>query len=309
MGQHTLISWCDSTVNPSTGCDGCELHVPGKGGPCYAGILHEGRLARSLPTLYAPTFTDVRMAPGRMNKASAWPDLTGVARPDKPWLDGQPRVIFVGDMGDVLSKAVSFEYLRDEVISNIVSPKGRRHLWLILTKRPRRTVAFSRWLEQQGIAWPDNVMTGTSVTTQATAIRVGYLLEVPGRRFVSAEPMKGPVDFDPFLAGLSLLIVGGESGAAASPMHPDWARSVRDQCVAAGVPFLFKQHGQWVPVDQPWEQDSPKPLASNERWCNLAGGHGFHGDEVWRMRKVGKEAAGAVLDGRQWHEFPKWVTS
>jgi hypothetical protein len=70
MGKGTDIQWCDDTVNPTTGCSGCELWVPGKGGPCYAGNQHERRLAKALPGLYDPVFTNVRLAPGRTAEAA-----------------------------------------------------------------------------------------------------------------------------------------------------------------------------------------------------------------------------------------------
>lgn len=100
------------------------------------------------------------------------------------------------------------------------------------------------------------------------------------------------------------VICGGESGPNARPMRPDNARSLRDQCAAAGVPFFFKQWGGWLPVDQPWKQDPVARLAGNERWLNLAGGHGYHGEEVWRMRRVGKAAAGRLLDGVEHNALP-----
>lgn len=169
-----------------------------------------------------------------------------------------------------------------------------------------------------------NVHIGVSCEDQKTADeRIPLLLQVPAAvRFLSCEPLLGPIDLKLFEGAviewklkqlaegkgpsraIDWVIVGGESGPHARPMHPDWARSLRDQCQAAGVAFHFKQYGEWLPVDQPWKQDDPKRLAKNERWHNLEGGQGFHGDEVWRMRKVGKKAAGRLLDGRTWDEFP-----
>ena len=200
MGKGTAIQWCDDTVNPTTGCDGCELHVPGKGGPCYAGVLHETRLALSLPQLYAPKFTEVRLAPGRMKKAVALPDLRGKARPGKPWLDGMPRLIFVGDLGDVFSKGVPFDYLYDEVILNAASVQGSRHVLMLLTKQPKRMAEFAAYLEARGVEWPENVWAGTSVTSAANASRIDGLGGVPAKvRFVSYEPALGPVDFSRIL--------------------------------------------------------------------------------------------------------------
>jgi len=105
------------------------------------------------------------------------------------------------------------------------------------------------------------------------------------------------------------IIVGGESGPGARPMHPDWARSVRDQCQAAGVPYLFKQ---WGDHDMSYDRDRDDPdcrrcdsvARAPGRWINLAGGHGFNGERVHYAKRVGKKAAGRLLDGRAWDEFP-----
>ena len=121
------IQWCDDTVNPTSGCQGCELGVPGRGGPCSAGNLHETRLAKALPDQYAPNFEEVRLIPGRMHKMARCQDLTGRPRPNKPWLDGLRRKIFVGDLGDVFSKDVPNEFLRTEIMDVAASPHGSRH--------------------------------------------------------------------------------------------------------------------------------------------------------------------------------------
>jgi protein gp37 len=243
MGAITDISWADSTVNPTTGCDGCELwHVRDKG-PCYAGNLHETRLAKSLPNLYAPDFTEVRLAHGRMAKAAAWPDLTGKPRPDKPWLDSMPRTIFVGDMGDIFSKAVPFEFLRDEVIETAKS---------LLTKQPSRMAAFARWL---GDDWPVNVWAGASVTSQKTfRSRLPHLQAVPAAvRFLSIEPMLSRMDlldtgdddvatFDVWRRrDIGWIVCGGESGPGYRDCDPAWIASIVGQCKSACVPCFVKQ--------------------------------------------------------------------
>src|SRR5262245_30484311 len=111
------------------GCDGCELLVPGHQ-TCYAHMLHSRFGGRSPG--YAPSFGEVTEFPGRMEKAAKWSDLRGVSRPDKPWLDGLPRFIFVSDMADGLSHTVTFEYLKQEIIDNVTSEAGQRHRWLWL---------------------------------------------------------------------------------------------------------------------------------------------------------------------------------
>jgi protein gp37 len=238
--NRTEIQWCDSTINPTSGCDGCELKRPGRDGSCYAWPIHERRLARTLPDKYAADFHEVRMIAGRMVQAARWSDLTGRRRPHKPWLDRLPRVIFVGDMADIFSQAVTFEYLRDEVFGAIRDGRGERHTWMILTKQPRRLAEFARWFVREG-PWPPNLLCGTSVTTRATATRIDALREVPGPRFVSAEPLWEPID--PDLSGVDLVIAGGQSGRDARPCHLDWLRSLRDLCGRSGVPFFLKQLG------------------------------------------------------------------
>lgn len=210
MGKDTKIQWCDSTINGTTGCDGCELWkllaaradmIREMGGSCYAAHYHETRMAKALPHLYAADFTEVRMVPGRMAKAAAWSDLTGTARPGKPWLDGMPRVIFVGDMGDFLSEAVTFDYIKAELIDVATSAKGRRHIWMVLTKRPGRLAEFARWLKDtHRIDWPENIWAGTSITGKASLGRVAALKAVPvAVRFLSVEPLVEAVDLRPYI--------------------------------------------------------------------------------------------------------------
>jgi protein gp37 len=245
MGEYTNIGWCDSTTNPTTGCDGCELWGPTIHA-CYAGTLHETRLAKSLPKLYAPDFQEIKLAPGRIMQAAKWRDLTGTARPDKPWLNGLPRLIFIGDMGDMLSRDVPTDYLTDEVLSAITSPQGLRHIWMILTKQPARLAELS--IRIGGL--PANVIAMTTVTTQSTVKpRINELLKTKCHwRGISVEPLLGPVDLSPYLdsSKIHLTILGGESaqpGHIPRRMAPEWAISIINQCRVAGVPVFFKQLG------------------------------------------------------------------
>lgn len=151
--------------------------------------------------------------------------------------------------------------------------------------------------------WPlPNVWIGTSVGHAAAVHRIEQLRGIPASvRFLSCEPLHGPLgSID--LTGIGWVIVGGESGQDARPMHPEWARSLRDQCVAAGVPFFFKQWGEWAP---PLAQ----PLIGGG--CGTAahyGGyrsyrvHEFH-DGAY-AEKRGKHNTGRILDGRTWDEYP-----
>ncbi len=300
MGKNTNIEWCDSTINGTSGCDGCELWNT-QTRTCYAGNLQTQRLSKSLPKLYSADFSEVRMIPGRYAQAASWSDLRGTERPQKPWLNGLPRMIFVGDLGDTFSRAVTDDFLTRELLGAITSKQGQRHFWLLLTKRPKRLASIAK--KWGGL--PDNVMAMTTVTSQNTASsRVSDLLEVPCKwRGLSCEPLLGPLEiFDtatgwPFydLEGLRTLhwvIAGGESGPKARPMHPDWARSLRDQCTDANVPFFFKQWGEYQHFD------------ASECRTDLSKDTLISGDLKTGFLRVGKAKAGRLLDGREHNGFP-----
>lgn len=193
MGRETNIQWCDSTVNPVMGCDGCELWN-GSTRICYAGVMH-GRYQRNAG--FAKHFDQPEKFPGRMKGASEWGDLRGKDREDKPWLNGLPRMIFVSDMGDALSKAIDLPWLDSEICSTARSLHGRRHNWLWLTKRPSRMYEFSKDLPGR---WPENLWAMTSVSDRASSRRAKMLLNV-GRgserviRGVSFEPLREEPDW------------------------------------------------------------------------------------------------------------------
>ncbi|MCO6386385.1 DUF5131 family protein [Aliihoeflea sp. 40Bstr573] len=193
-------------------------------------------------------------------------------------------------------------------------------------------------------AWPraplPNVWLGVSAEDQVRANeRIPDLLATPAAvRFLSAEPLIGSINLrrvrispdhhtiidalDGYAVAdrsgversmLDWVIVGGESGANARPMHPDWARSLRDQCRDAGTPFFFKQWGEWETAidrdrdDADWRADYSRDFIDRgkSRWINLAGGRGFHGERFHVMRRVGKKAAGRLLDGVEHSALPK----
>lgn len=246
MSQTTKIQWCDSTVNPTMGCEGCELWTP-KVKKCYAGMLHTrfGGVTKG----YSPRFEELTFWPGRMAEAAGWSDLTGTKRKDKPWLDGLPRLIFISDMSDALSAAVPFDFLEEQVVRTATSADGHRHQWLWLTKRPERMAEFGAVLKAKNIAWPDNLWAGTSITTQATTARIKHLLRTGGSetiRFLSVEPQQGPVDLSPWLPDLDWVIQGGESGRGASQFQLLWALDMIRQCREGGVPYFLKQLGSVV---------------------------------------------------------------
>ncbi len=243
MAIETKISWCDSTCNAEMGCKGCEIWQPDLR-MCYAGISTEQRAGRKG---WPKSFSEPELFVHRIAEAIAWPDLTGKNRPNKQWLNGMPRIIFLDDEGDTFTEGLPIDWLAPHL-----DGIGRsRHVWLPLTKRPNRARQF---FEQHRI--PENMWIGASVTDQPHAEgRVPDLLAIPDApvRFLSVEPVLGPVDLSRWITEIDWVIVGGASGLLAKdhPMKPEWARKIRDQCEAADVPLFYKQSsGRW-PESEP----------------------------------------------------------
>jgi protein gp37 len=312
----TEISWSDSTINPVMGCDGCELHRAGdKESHCYAAGL-VGRY-KGLPG-WPASFDKPEMFLKRLDTALAWPDLTGKKRPDKPWLDGYPRLIFPCDLSDPFSESLPLGWLGPHLKRLADSP----HIWIWLTKRPKRMAEFYR-----AVGTPKNFWLMTSVTSAATVARAADLLTIPDATVLglSMEPLLGPVDLGHILwrdceynaltrgrdndggrlPHLDWVILGGESGPGARPMHPDWARSVRNQCVAAGGPFFFKQWGEWAPGYPMINRLSPNYGKVRQVSVQLAPESRNPCAKYERMTRVGKTAAGHLLDGKEWRQMPE----
>jgi len=294
----TSIEWTDKVWNPTTGCNkvsrGCKH--------CYAEVMHK-RLTGMGTVGYERSFL-----------YGASPNPTALPRPFK-WK--KPRRVFVNSMSDLFHPNIPFDYIDRVFITMASCPQ---HTFQILTKRPERMAEYLNsgrtmhqiWKEHYQ-CWPlSNVWLGTSVENQAVADeRIPHLLNCPAAvRFLSCEPLLAELDLRLFegailehkvktLAatgkadiGIHWVIAGGESGHKAAPLHPDWVRGLRDQCQSAGVPFLFKQWGEWAPVDYLLpSEDRPTDKLIELVW-------------VW-MRKVGKKAAGRLLDGVEHNEFPE----
>lgn len=216
--------------------------------PCYAGQLHlfrgvdDTNPGKKTNPGYARKFDEPKLFPGRTMAAAAWKDLTGQDRLDAPWKNALPRLIFVSDMGDALSRDVSFEYLLSEIILAASSPNGQRHIWMWLTKRPRRMAEFSDRLIAKNIKWPDNLVAMTSVTSSRTVGRVAELQKVRCTfRGLSVEPLWTSVQLP--LQGINHVIVGGESGTGAKPFQIEWARDIIRQCRQSGAAPFVKQLG------------------------------------------------------------------
>lgn len=220
---------------------------------CYAAKLH---LNKGLSILkperkahpgYAPAFEQVTQYAERVQEAAGWEDLRGKSDPDRPWIDGLPRLIFVSDMGDALSRDSDFTFLEERLIAPIQSESGRRHLWLWLTKRPDR---MARFAERVG-GFPDNVCAMTTVASREHLGRIDDLRQVKAEiRGLSIEPLferLPPEQVD--LTAIDWLILGGESGAELKDSRPfaiEWAEELRQHCRQNGVAFFLKQLGRRV---------------------------------------------------------------
>jgi protein gp37 len=218
MANSTAIEWTDATWNPVTGCTkisaGCDH--------CYAERFSERfRGTRGHPF---ETGFDLTLRPERLEQPLRW---------------RQPRMIFVNSMSDLFHKEIP-----EEFIARVFDSMERAswHTFQVLTKRSSlmRDFLRNRYGKNRG---PRHMWFGVSVEDGTKKSRIRHLRDAPaGVRFLSIEPLIGPVgELD--LAGIDWVIVGGESGPGSRAMHPDWVRAVRDQCLATGVAFFFKQWG------------------------------------------------------------------
>jgi protein gp37 len=362
MAANSEISWTDTTWNPLAGCTwqspGCDR--------CYAAVM-----ARRLDAMAQADIAAGR-DPGRKRKYMGTTNKNKAGRImfngkvnldesalSEPLTWAKPRLVFVNSMSDLFHKDVPFSFVAD--VFNVMR-RASKHTFQVLTKRTERMAQFFAEWAKPGYVY-DNVWCGTSVENQEQADkRIPHLLKVPARvRFLSCEPLLGPIDLGraipcgyycdervghvdhPFWtprinSPIHWVICGGESGPGARAMHPDWARSLRDQCVAAGVAFHFKQWGQFAPangdarrtIHPKYSGDLPDgfvPPASFEveyggmddpdgrtpialpdgtlTDLNWNGGPGAHLRGGVQMISLGKHAAGRLLDGRTWDQFPR----
>ena len=339
MAEDSKIEWCHHTFNPWIGCTkvgpGCDN--------CYAEADFDKR--RHV----------VQWGPGQPRKRTA---VSTWALPVK-WNAEAERLgvryrVFCASLADVFDNEVPDEWRIDlfELI------RRTPYLdWLLVTKRignARPMIAAAAAAVEHADSsicpwttkapWP-NVWLGATITSQAEADRdIPKLLALPAAvRFLSVEPLLGAVSLDSFpIYGederqlLNWVIVGGESGSSARPMHPNWARSLRDQCDTADVPFLFKQWGEWKPISQMEEAEhgglyKPCVVAKpHESQSNLDDIYGrrctvpttvlhadgsthdiaepmafLQGTEAMQIFRVGKKAAGRLLDGVQHDGYPE----
>jgi len=212
--NRTSIEWTESTWNPVTGCTKISLGCR----HCYA-----ERMAHRLKAMGQPRYRN-----GFQLTLHA--DVLAV-----PLSWGRPQMIFVNSMSDLFHRDVPVGFI--EAVFRVMQ-QASHHTFQVLTKRAHRLAALA-----PSLPWPDNVWVGVTVEAQQYVWRIDCLREVPASvRFLSFEPLLTPM-IDVRLDEIDWVIVGGESGPGARPMRVEWVRYLRDQCVAARIPFFFKQWG------------------------------------------------------------------
>lgn len=314
MSEQTNIEWCDSTFNPWTGCTkvspGCDN--------CYA----EGWAKRSGTVHWGPH------AERRRTSVANWKQPLRWEREHEAFAaqHGRRRRVFCASLADVFDNAVPAQWRLD--LFRLIADTP--HLdWLLVTKRIGNVAGMLAELATAsggGSAPMPNIWLGITVVNQTEADRdIPKLLHVPAVvRFLSCEPLIGPLDLGrehrtTWLHLLDWVIVGGESGPKARPMHPQWPRDLRDQCAAAGTAFLFKQWGEWAPrsafCHSLADGTSFADLdPSARRWpCVRLTERGHDGRDLAHageggdayMQKVGRALAGRLLEGVEHNGFPQ----
>ena len=279
--KNSRIEWTTHTFNPWWGCtkvsDGCDN--------CYAANMAH----RWGHDVWGHDAQRRAMSEAHWAQPLAWNTEAKA--------EGVRSRVFCASMADVFESRSDLVVHRQRLLNLIADTPNLD--WLLLTKRPHSI----KKLAPQGYRYPANVWLGTTVENQESAYkRVKYLLEFtkPAVRFLSCEPLLGPVNIRRYLepgangVRIDWVIVGGESEHGARPMNPEWAESLRDQCQAAGVPFLFKQWGSWGVSGQTVDP------ASKRKTTELLRQDGT----LVHMISVGKKAAGRLLTGREYTQFP-----
>lgn len=264
MGANSGIEWTDHTFNPWQGCVEVRLPSGSACDHCYAREWRFGRAKWGANTPRPPASEAMWMEPRRWN--------------EKARLECKPARVFCLSMGDIFEPRPDLDAPRYRIARLIRSTAWLT--WLLLTKRPEFGARwFKDYLDEP---LTTNVMPGVTIeSAEALKVRAGAVSRMvqawdSGKVFISLEPMLSAVEFDAawLRDNVGWLILGGESGRRARPMNPDWARSVRDQCAAAGVPFFFKQWGE-------------------------------SGSDLVR---IGKKKAGRLLDGVEHNAMPEWFS-
>lgn len=328
MSDKSKIEWTDATWNPVTGCskvsEGCRN--------CYALTFSER--FRGTPGHYFENGFDITLRPDKLDQPLRW------KRPRRIFVNSMSDLFHPEVSDDFIDQVFAVMALCPQHTFQVLTKRPERmaeyfrhHYRHAKVEIEAAAISIDAGVEEEGevtFDWPlPNVWLGVSVENQKAADeRIPLLLQTPAAvRFLSCEPLLGPVDLnavprtdnayfvwrgekgcitdpnepDDYVYWhkrdqINWVIVGGESGHKARPMHPDWVRSLRDQCQAAGVPFFFKQWGEWAQVH---ELRCNEPGIKGKPWFNF--------DPDTALCRIGKQAAGRLLDGRTWDEFPSLI--
>jgi protein gp37 len=334
MADGTKIEWADATWQIVTGC---SVVSPGCTN-CYAMRLagtrlkhHPSREGLTRDSKAGPVWT------GEVRFNEQWLD--------QPVRWKAPRMIFVAAHGDLFAEGVTDEQL-DQIFA--VMAFCSWHIFQVLTKRPERMQGYLLGRRARAGRTLRNVWLGVSVEDQPRAeARIPLLLDTPAAiRWISAEPLLGLIDLstawhgdtalDPECwgdcawckkghpplyncqrglgdwekgrSGLDWAVAGGESGPGARPMHPDWARSLRDQCAEAGIPFLFKQWGNWQVACEANGHLDHDMARNDAHWIDIDGSRHKPSStgliQPFAMHRADKKIAGRLLDGVEHNGFP-----
>lgn len=277
MAENSAIEWTTHTLNFWLGCTAITPACDN----CYARAWAK---RTGQPELWEGQRRETTLA--NRYKAHKW-NREAEASGERPR-------VFTNSLADFFDNQVPYTWRREAW--HIIDQTPNLD-WMILTKRPQNIAKMLPDPETGVPAWGEgwrHVWLGTTVEDRQRLVNIDHLRRVPAAvRFLSIEPLLedlGTLD----LTGIHLVIVGGESGKHARPMHPDWARSIRDQCAAAGTAFFFKQWGEWLPGDERYpEYDRSLPLRTldNGVWRETTG------EDADYVARYGKKAAGRLLDG------------
>lgn len=268
MAKNSRIEWTNHTFNPWWGC----VKVSPACKHCYAESWAK-RVGQKVWGINADRrfFGDKHWAePLKWNAVAE--------------ADGQRARVFCASMADVGEDRRDLDPHRERLWELI---EATPYLdWLVLTKRPEVLIDLVPW---QG-NWPANVWAGTTVESQEYAEeRLPALAKIPAQvRFISAEPLLGPVDIKPWAESLHWVITGGESGPHARPSSPSWFKQLLNDCMAHDIPFHFKQWGDWAPG----------------QGVALAKARAAVAVDGTTMVRVGKKAAGRHFEGALWDGLP-----
>jgi protein gp37 len=273
MAKNSRIEWTTHTFNPWWGC----VKVSPACKHCYAESWAK-RVGQKVWGIKAERrfFGDKHWSEPLKWNASAL-------------ADGRPARVFCASMADIFEDRRDLDEARSRLWKLIEATPCLD--WLLLTKRPEIVSALAPW----GDDWPINVWLGTTVEDQEWADeRLPKLVDIPAKvRFISAEPLLGPLDITRYAHSLDWVITGGESGPKARPSSPSWFRNLMNQCMASDIAFHFKQWGDWAPG----------------QGINLAKARAEQVADGTTMLRVGKKVAGRALDGEIWDGLPEVRTA